>query len=271
MPVLAFTSPKGGVGKSTLAAHVAAILRARGHAVLAIDLDPQNALRLHLGVSMREQAGFMSYLDTAADWKSSRITTASGVDLLPFGPVDPGRALQIGAYLLPHPEALGDQISEMLAQPGLVVVLDTPPGPSAALEAVMPLVDLFCCVLLADAGSAAMIPEIAHGHMFGRGTMGQRTAQRLGLIMNQLDLSQPLGNAVMDCAVHALGQRLLGAVCYDSTLSEALAQKHLLLDGAAGAAEDLQVITDKIALRLRLAPPAREATGFRALSDWGLR
>jgi cellulose synthase operon protein YhjQ len=271
MPVLAFSSPKGGVGKSTLAAHVAALLRKRGHPVLAIDLDPQNALRLHLGVSMREQNGFMSQIDMAPDWRSSRITTSSGVDLLPFGPVDPGRALHIGAFLLSHPEALADPLREMLDQPGLVIVLDTPPGPSAALEAAIPLVDLFCCVLLADAGSAAMIPEIAQGVMFGRGTMAQRSAERLGLIMNQVDLRQPLDNAVMDCAVQALGHRLLGAVCHDTALSEALAQKHLLLDGTAGAAQDLQIIADKIALRLRLVPPAREPTGFRALSDWGLR
>lgn len=271
MPVLAFTSPKGGVGKSTLAAHIAAILRARGHAVLAIDLDPQNALRLHLGLSIRETAGFLSRIDAAPDWRKSRIATASGVDLLPFGPVDPSRSLRIAAYLLAHPEALAEPLRDMLAQPGLIVVLDTPPGHSAALEAVMPLVDLFCVVLLADAGSAAMIPEIAQGQMFGRGTLAQRTAERVGLIMNQVDLGQPLDNAAMDCAVHALGHRLLGAVCRESALAEALAEKQLLMDGDGGAAVDLQVVADKITDRLRLTPHEGKAGGFRALAEWGLR
>lgn len=62
MTLLAFASPKGGVGKTTVAAHVAALLAQRGHKVIAIDLDPQNALRLHLGVSLREERCFMSRL-----------------------------------------------------------------------------------------------------------------------------------------------------------------------------------------------------------------
>jgi cellulose synthase operon protein YhjQ len=271
MPVISFASPKGGVGKTTIAAHIAAILRARGHDVLAIDLDPQNALRLHLGLSIRETSGFMAQIDGTADWRTCRMATPSGVDLLPFGAVDPDRALQIGAFLLNTPESLADRLRNMLAQAGLIVVLDTPPGPSAAFNAAMPLVDLFCLVLLADAGSAALIPDIAKGQMFGRGTLAQRTTDRVGLIMNQVDLAQPLGQAVMDCAVHAMSHRLLGAVCLDQGLSEALAHKHLLLDGKAGAAEDLQGIADKIVSRLRLPPPGSEATGFRALADWGLR
>jgi cellulose synthase operon protein YhjQ len=271
MPILAFTSPKGGVGKSTLAAHVAGILRARGHQVLALDLDPQNALRLHLGVSMQIQSGFMSRIDANPDWRSSRVATESGVELLPFGPADPSRTLRIAANLLSHPELLAEPLRDMLAQPGLVIVLDTPPGPSAALEAVIPLVDLFCMVLLADAGSAAMIPDIAHDHLFGRGTLAQRHAERVGVVVNQVNLGQPLGSAVMDCVVRTFGHRLLGAICLDPALSEALAQKQLLTDGNSGAAEDLQVLADKIALRLQLAAPARSAAGFRALSEWGLR
>jgi cellulose synthase operon protein YhjQ len=271
MPLLAFTSPKGGVGKSTLAAHMAAVLRQRGHAVIALDLDPQNALRLHLGVSMREQGGFLARIDQLPDWHSSRMVTPSGVDLLAFGTVDSHRALMIGAFLLQHPDALAKPLREMLAQPGLIVIADTPPGPSAALEALTPLTDLFCMVLLADAGSAALIPEVASGQMFGRGTMGVRTAERLGLIMNQVDFDQPLAAAVMDCAMHALGHRMLGAVCRDPALSEALATKHLLTDGDSKAGEDLQILADKILSRLNLPVPRSAAGGYRALTEWGLR
>lgn len=271
MPLLAFASPKGGVGKSTLAAHVATILRSRGYSVLAIDLDPQNALRLHLGVSMREQSGFMARIDTQPNWRECRIATKSGVDLLAFGAVDPFRALAIAGYLLQAPQALADRLRDMLAQPGLIVILDTPPGPGAALEAAMPLVDLFCVVLLADAGSAAMIPTVADGQMFGRGTMAARMAERVGLVMNQVDLAEPLDEAVMDCAVSAMGHRLLGAVCRDPALAEALAEKALLTGGDGKAACDLQVLADKIIARLLMPPPNQEAGGFKALRDWGLR
>ena len=106
MPLLLFTSPKGGVGKTTLSAHTAAILAKRGHRVLAIDLDPQNALRLHLGVSIREESGFLKAIDGRPDWRASAIDTPAGVRLLPFGAVEPRRVLHLGAALLADPETV---------------------------------------------------------------------------------------------------------------------------------------------------------------------
>ena len=47
MKVITVVSAKGGVGKTTLAANLASVIAARGRRVLALDLDPQNALRLH--------------------------------------------------------------------------------------------------------------------------------------------------------------------------------------------------------------------------------
>ncbi|WP_269799934.1 AAA family ATPase [Herbaspirillum huttiense] len=48
--VIAVVSPKGGVGKTTLCSALACSLARHGR-VIAIDLDPQNALQYHLGVS----------------------------------------------------------------------------------------------------------------------------------------------------------------------------------------------------------------------------
>jgi cellulose synthase operon protein YhjQ len=272
MPLIAFTSPKGGVGKTTIAAHMAAILRTRGHSVLAIDLDPQNVLRLHLGLSMRDDVGFMSSLgQRSLPWRSSMVETPSGVDLLPYGSVDPRRAMELNSRLFAEPELLAAPLRDILELPGLMVILDTPPGPSPALEALMPLIDLICLVLLADAGSAALLPVVAGGRTFGRGTLAGRTADRVGVIMNQVDFGQALGEAVMECAINALGSRLLGAVCRDEALAEALASKHLLTTPHDGAADDLQVLADTLAGRVRMSGPGGGLAGFPALTEWGLR
>ena len=60
MPLICFASPKGGVGKTTLAANIADALRRQGRRVLAMDFDPQNTLRLHFGVGLSDTAGFMT-------------------------------------------------------------------------------------------------------------------------------------------------------------------------------------------------------------------
>lgn len=275
MPIIAMSSPKGGVGKTTLSAHVAAILASRGHRVLAIDLDPQNALRLHFGLSIKNEAGFMAEVarNQGSGWSRMLEQTPSGVRLLAHGAMDPFQVLSFTQKLLARPAMLADPVKEMASDPGLVVVVDCPPGPNAALSAIFPMVDLIVVVLLSDAGSAAVLPQVASGRFIGRGTMAAKAAARVGVVMNQVDLDQPLSAAVLDAAERSLGPQLLGAVCYDHALAEALANKRLLLDGQEGAGEDLQLLASAIAGRVPLqepqAPPAPKP--FAALSEWGVR
>lgn len=273
MPLILFSSPKGGVGKTTLAAHIAAILVKRGHRVLALDLDPQNALRLHLGVSIRDDAGYANALDRQPRWQSSIVETPAGVRLLPFGSSEPRRVLEIGMALLDRPDLLMSPVRDMLADPALIVIADTSPGPSPALQALTTLADLVVTVLLADVGSAALIPQIVSGHVYGRGTMAARVAERTVVLMNQVELDSPLSAAILDSAMNAFGQRLLGAVCWDDALAGALVNRRLLLNGGSGAAEDLMVLADSLAARLRPPAPAPmpETGTFPALTDWGLR
>lgn len=270
MPLLLFTSPKGGVGKTTLAAHTAAMLAKRGHRVLALDLDPQNALRLHLGVSIREEAGFLGVIDQQPDWRGLTIDTPAGVRLLPYGAQEPQRILHLGMALLENPELLAAPVRGMLAEPGLIVIVDSAPGPSASSSAVAPLADLAIVVLLADGGSASLMPQIASGRIHGRGTLAGRMVDRTAVILNQIELDGPLSVAVLESAATALGPRLLCAVCRDEALAEALANRQLLLDGTGAAAEDLALMVDAIQTRAKLAPPAGRRSNFPALIDWGL-
>jgi cellulose synthase operon protein YhjQ len=275
MPLIAFASPKGGVGKTTLAAHVAALLAQRGHRVLAVDLDSQNALRLQFSLPLRDEAGFLGGIEHRPLWRQAAVETDYGVRILPYGMVDPLTALETTQALHADPELLAGPVREMLADPGQVVILDSPPGPTPAMSAVLPLVDLLVVVLLADAASAAQIPVIASNRWLGRGRLAARAGEKAVVVLNQVDLDAPLGSAVFDGAAEALGTRLVGAVCRDEAVAEALADKRMLLDPRDGpAAEDLGAVADAIAARLRLAPPgsqARRRGGFSALSDWGLR
>ena len=266
MALIAFASPKGGVGKTTMAAHVAALLARRGYKVVALDLDPQNALRFHLGVPLREERCFMSRLGSRPAWREALVEAEAGVRVLPFGPADPLRALELAQLLTAEPHHLAEPVREMLAVPDLIVVVDSPPGPNAGLTAITPQLDLMVLVLLSDAGSAAIIPQIANNRFLGRGTLATRSADCAVLVLNQVDEAEPLSEAVFEMARAALGNRLIGAICRDQALAEALADKRMLLQGEPGAGEDLQLLAEAIIKRLKLPRPD---AGFSALFEWG--
>ena len=266
MALIAFASPKGGVGKTTMAAHVAALLARRGYKVVALDLDPQNALRFHLGVPLREERCFMSRLGSRPAWREALVEAEAGVRVLPFGPADPLRALELAQLLTAEPHHLAEPVREMLAVPDLIVVVDSPPGPNAGLTALTPQLDLMVLVLLSDAGSAAIIPQIANNRFLGRGTLATRSADCAVLVLNQVDEAEPLSEAVFEMARAALGNRLIGAICRDQALAEALADKRMLLQGEPGAGEDLQLLAEAIIKRLKLPRPD---AGFSALFEWG--
>ena len=50
MPIVVVANPKGGVGKSTLATHIAGYFASCGHAVMLGDIDRQQSARLWLGL-----------------------------------------------------------------------------------------------------------------------------------------------------------------------------------------------------------------------------
>jgi cellulose synthase operon protein YhjQ len=273
MPLIVINSPKGGVGKTTLTAHIAAILAKRDQQVLALDLDPQNSLRLHLGLSIRDEAGYANALDHQPRWQTSVVDSPAGVRLLPFGSSELRRVLEVDMALLNRPDLLTTPVREILTDPTVFLIVDTPPGPSPALTALTTLADLMVVVLVADIASAALIPPILSGQVYGRGTMSVRSVDRMVVLMNQVDLDAPVSAAVLESARNAFGPRLLGAICWDSALADALGHRRLLTNGAGGAAEDLQLLVDSLMARTRhaAAAPAPETGVFSALKEWGLR
>jgi len=80
---IAVLNQKGGVGKTTTVANVAAALAMNGQRVLAIDFDPQAHLTIHFGVDTEEQcAGSYEVLTKSADLKDSIVAVRENLFLL---------------------------------------------------------------------------------------------------------------------------------------------------------------------------------------------
>ena len=88
--VLAVSNPKGGTGKSTLAANISAVAASRGISTLLLDLDPQGSSRLlssieyvedqrAAGMMFRDKATLPSQLAVACPWGYDVIAAGAGL------------------------------------------------------------------------------------------------------------------------------------------------------------------------------------------------
>jgi cellulose synthase operon protein YhjQ len=264
MPLLCLASPKGGVGKTTLAANLAHALLRCGRRVVALDLDPQNALRLHLGLPLDDPAAFAADLPRRPDWRRALVETPAGVPLLAHGPADLRAALGLARALDQEPDLLARPLRAMRADPELLVVADTAPGASAALAIAATEADLVLAVLLADAASAALLPEVEGGAFLARGTLGALRAGRVAIVLNQVDRASRSSLTAAETIAGLAGPRLVGAICRDEAVAEALSQQRPLLDLApeSPAAADLLDLAAAVDGMLRAGAPAPGAAAW---------
>jgi MinD-like ATPase involved in chromosome partitioning or flagellar assembly len=125
---------------------------------------------------------------------------------------------------------------------------------------------MVCAVLLPDATSAALIPDIESGRFLGAGTMAALFAGRLRVVLNGVDPNARLSRAAAETVARHIGPRLLGAVARDELVAESLAAQRLVLDLSPNsqAAEDMREIARGIEAAL---PTGNEPFG----SAWGAR
>ena len=160
MPLVCFASPKGGVGKTTLTATVGLALQRLGWRVLAIDLDRQNALRLHFELSSDDLPGIADESNGRRDWSDLVVETRSGVYLIPFGAAPAAHCLRLERFAGENPGWIRGQLEPFFEHRDLVLVLDMPSGPSSYGVAIDPIADLQVAVLLADPLSLALLPRM---------------------------------------------------------------------------------------------------------------
>jgi cellulose synthase operon protein YhjQ len=232
LKIVAVISAKGGVGKSTVAANLAVAMQRQGEVVLAVELDPQNALCHHLGVAVEPapagaSAGIAQCSDEAA-LRDSCQASALGVSILPYGSVDEGQRRVFERRLEQEPDWLARRLSELQLAAGSLVVLDTPPGPSVYLQQALSLANLALVVSLPDAASYATLPKI---ESLIDSHAGERPEFRgAAYVINQVDPARQLSRDITQIMRGVLGDQVIGMIHWDQAIAEALAYNRSVLD-----------------------------------------
>ncbi|WP_338559799.1 cellulose biosynthesis protein BcsQ [Erwinia sp. E_sp_B04_7] len=249
MPLVCICSPKGGVGKTTVAANLAYTLARGGSKVLAIDFDVQNALRLHFGVPLSDGRGYVAKSSESPDWSQSILTTGGNIFVMPYGEVTEEQRVEFEDNLIRDPNFLARGLHTVLNYPGLVIVADFPPGPGPALKAMAALADLHLVVMLADTASLSLLPQIENEKMTGA-ALNQRAGHYF--VLNQSDSRRNISRDVTAFMQQRLGDRLLGVVNRDESVAEANASQQSIFDFSpvSAAAFDIEIVGKRVAALL---------------------
>lgn len=242
MKVICFASPKGGVGKTTLTANLAFALQGLGLKVTVIDFDPQNSLRLHFGMALDDERGFVAKGLQKYNWRNLTIATSSGVRLLPYGDVSEAQRRHFESQLEDDPNLLAKQLKQLCDEPGRVLLVDTAPGPTAALKAITQTMHpIQVAVLAADSASLALLPSVEGGRFFGTGSPSH-------YVLNMCEMRSALSRDILMMLKRRLGSSLLGIVHHDEAVLESHALQCSVFQHAASsaAAEDLEQIANRL-------------------------
>lgn len=224
--VIAIVSANGGVGKSTVAAGLAKTLRRPGGRTIAIDLDPQNALSGHLGIT-RQVPGLIQLKEQHADWGAHRLPGFSDSECLPFGTGEVNDRRLLKQLMLEDSDWLNQHLASMNLSENDTVILDTPSGATVYSQQALDAADLVLVMTVADAASYLALDTMTQWL-----ETSPRRAQRHRYVLNQRDDSRSFCRDMGVLFRRRLGANLIGTIRLDHQFNESLAYGRDLLQYA---------------------------------------
>lgn len=241
MQIVTVVSACGGVGRSTIVATLADMIRRRGRPVLAIDFDPANALALHLGAKAYPPRGIAGASPDAGessgdgDWPTAALINSDGVQFLPWGLSDERQLQHFQTRLIANPQWLRLQLRRVQLPTATIVLVDTPRLPSPLATHAVHAADRVLGVLAPDAASYAALD-----------VMTRLRPEQTRYVVNGLEPNRPLQNDIRLMLRDDLGARLVSIALHrDGSLSDAQARNRALADDAphSQAVQDFQLLT----------------------------
>lgn len=229
-------------------AHLAdEIRRAGASRVIAIDLDPQNALRLHFGVPMSHRYGLSACIASRQSWAGAAIHTSNDIYLYPHGSQPLHAQAAFEQVIRDDPSLIVSEIAALAKQADTVVIVDTSPGYSIAFSSILPYADLVISVMTAEASCISLVPEIHSASCYG---IEEREAARFAhrIIVNRFDPLSRVSSMAMPQILRRFGPMHLGTICRDEHVGEAFASQKLVQHYApySRAAADLEQVGSRL-------------------------
>ncbi|MCG2600321.1 MAG: AAA family ATPase [Achromobacter sp.] len=230
MKTIAIVSAKGGVGKTTIAATLGLALSRAGHPALLVDLDPQNALRFHLGAeSQAAEAGLARASLADIPWRETVVRGDAGPYLLPFGQINEADRLALEQQMRQDDAWLANHLRALDLEPDTVVLV----------------------VTLPDAASYATLPQVEN--LIAQYCEGRPEFLGHAFVVNQADSAAALAKDTLQVMRGILADRLAGVIHRDATVSEALAFGTTVIDHAphSQASNDIGISAQWLLRQLR--------------------
>jgi cellulose synthase operon protein YhjQ len=245
--LVAVVSPKGGVGKTTVAANLAATIAARGRPVLLVDLDPQNALRLHHQMPLTAAAGLSTQTLLVQPWADALFRGPFGVECLSYGTLEDRERERFEQRVSADPDWLSKGLDSLAVARGTLVIVDTPPGGSIYLQQALHAADSVIVVLLPDAASFVTLPAMAR--WLDEYCYRRPDFRGARFVINRMNSARTLCRDVAAGLRQHLGDRLLDVeIRFDAAVEEALASQSPIQHYAssAPAVRDFEALADRM-------------------------
>ena len=174
MHCIAFVSPLGGTGQTTVVANLASLWSAAGRACLALDLCAQNSLGLHLGLAQPAPLGWSQAVAAGTWWGEPALENSAQVWFLPYGnpagqapPSGPQQSMNqallttLEQSLAQDPHWLSTQLQSLALEAHSLVLLDVPPWPQPLAAQALRCADLVVVCLDTSARATQMRDHVA--------------------------------------------------------------------------------------------------------------
>lgn len=186
MIILAITSQKGGVGKTTVSVNIAYAMARRGWSTLLIDTDPQGSVGLSLSEKARKCQGFYDAVNTGA----SAVPLVLSTRLPELKIMTAGRTASFFEATRPEVDAaegLRRVVADVEKKGYDLVIIDTPAGMHGITGDVMKVADYVLIPQQAEPLGMRSIPQVLHAIQTLRAAGGKLEVAGILLTMVQHD------------------------------------------------------------------------------------